>query len=277
MGKRAARIGDTHVCPKETPGTPPVPHLGGPVISGSLTVFIDGQPAARVGDLCTCVGEPDKITTGSTGVFIEGQPAARKGDSTAHGGKVTFGSMTVRIGEKKIPRVLQKIRELSPEEKARVINEAIERSIILLERKLELLEQNDFDTLEAFKRWFGREDEESRRLILEMMRKALDVSKKLSTDNFEEFVDEKEKRETCAIIYAEDSPCKVKVGDMFWKTGTEGEMLRSGTIIHELSHIESVGGTEDVIYGEKDCLELAIKDPAGALKNADSFEFFVIV
>jgi peptidyl-Lys metalloendopeptidase len=99
----------------------------------------------------------------------------------------------------------------------------------------------------------------------------------LSTKNFEEFVNEKEKRETCAIIYSDDSLYKVKVGDMFWKTGTEGEILRSGTIIHELSHFESIGGTEDVVYGEKDCLELAIKDPAGALKNADSFQFFVIV
>jgi len=27
----AARIGDMHTCPMVTPGTPPVPHVGGPL------------------------------------------------------------------------------------------------------------------------------------------------------------------------------------------------------------------------------------------------------
>lgn len=100
MSKPAARIGDMHVCPMVTPGTPPVPHVGGPVTGpGVPTVLIGNMPAAVMGDMCVCVGPPDTIVLGSTGVFIGGKPAARMGDMTAHGGTITLGCPTVLIGE----------------------------------------------------------------------------------------------------------------------------------------------------------------------------------
>jgi uncharacterized Zn-binding protein involved in type VI secretion len=100
MGKPAARVGDMHVCPMVTPGVPPVPHVGGPILPpGGVTVMIGGMPAARATDMCTCVGPPDLIALGSTGVFICGLPAARMGDITAHGGTITLGCPTVLIGE----------------------------------------------------------------------------------------------------------------------------------------------------------------------------------
>ncbi|WLD12917.1 PAAR domain-containing protein [Planctellipticum variicoloris] len=94
----AARVGDMHTCPMQTPGTPPIPHVGGPVVSCCATVLIGGQPAARVGDMLVCVGPPDSIAMGSMTVLIGGQPAARMGDTTAHGGSVTVGCPTVMIG-----------------------------------------------------------------------------------------------------------------------------------------------------------------------------------
>ena len=61
-GQPAARVGDMHTCPMQTPGTPPIPHVGGPILPpGGVTVLIGGQPAARVGDMATCVGPPDTI------------------------------------------------------------------------------------------------------------------------------------------------------------------------------------------------------------------------
>jgi uncharacterized Zn-binding protein involved in type VI secretion len=83
-----------------TPGTPPVPHVGGPVLpAGCPTVFIGGLPAARVTDMCTCVGPPDSIAKGSPTVFIGNLMAARLGDLTVHGGVITVGCPTVIIGE----------------------------------------------------------------------------------------------------------------------------------------------------------------------------------
>jgi uncharacterized Zn-binding protein involved in type VI secretion len=55
------------------------------------------MPAARVGDMCTCVGPPDSIVMGSTKVMIGGMPAARMGDQTAHGGVIVLGAPTVMI------------------------------------------------------------------------------------------------------------------------------------------------------------------------------------
>lgn len=99
MGQPAARVGDMHICPMVTPGVPPVPHVGGPVLPpGGITVLIGGQPAACVGDMCVCVGPPDSIVLGSMTVLIAGKPAARLGDMTAHGGSITLGLPTVLIG-----------------------------------------------------------------------------------------------------------------------------------------------------------------------------------
>ena len=92
----AARISDMHTCPMVT-GV--VPHVGGPVMPpGCNTVVIGGLPAARVGDMLTCVGSPDTIIKGSSTVMIGGMPAARMGDQTAHGGVIIIGAPTVMIG-----------------------------------------------------------------------------------------------------------------------------------------------------------------------------------
>ena len=92
----AARITDMHVCPLVTVL---VPHVGGPILPpGCPTVLIGGMPAARVGDMATCVGPPDVIAMGSMTVMIGGMPAARIGDLTAHGGTIILGCFTVMIG-----------------------------------------------------------------------------------------------------------------------------------------------------------------------------------
>jgi uncharacterized Zn-binding protein involved in type VI secretion len=94
----AARVSDMHVCPMVTPGVPPIPHVGGPILPpGVPVVLIGGLPAATVGNMCTCVGPPDTIVKGSMTVLIGGAPAARMGDTTAHGGTIVAGCPTVLI------------------------------------------------------------------------------------------------------------------------------------------------------------------------------------
>ena len=96
----AARIGDLHTCPMQTPAVPaPIPHVGGPIIGpGAPTVLIGGMPAACMGDNCVCVGPPDAIVKGSSSVLIGGKPAARMGDTCAHGGSIAIGFPMVQIG-----------------------------------------------------------------------------------------------------------------------------------------------------------------------------------
>ena len=92
----AARISDMHTCPMVNPG--PVPHVGGPLVTGCGTVLIGFMPAARVSDMAICTGPPDIVCMGSMTVIIGGMPAARLGDLTVHGGVVVAGCPTVIIG-----------------------------------------------------------------------------------------------------------------------------------------------------------------------------------
>ena len=95
----AARLTDMHVCPMVTPGVPPIPHVGGPIIGPCVpTVLIGMLPAATITDNCVCVGPPDAIVMGSMTVLIGGKPAARLGDTCAHGGSIVMGLPTVIIG-----------------------------------------------------------------------------------------------------------------------------------------------------------------------------------
>jgi uncharacterized Zn-binding protein involved in type VI secretion len=96
----AARVTDMHVCPMVTPGVPPIPHVGGPILPpGAPTVLIGFLPAATATGMAVCVGPPDLIAMGSAGVFINFLPAARMGDTCGHGGTIVLGEPTVMIGE----------------------------------------------------------------------------------------------------------------------------------------------------------------------------------
>lgn len=91
----AARVLDMHVCPLVNVL---VPHVGGPILPpGAVTVMIGGMPAARVGDLATCVGPPDVIVLGSFTTMFQGMPAAYMGSVTAHGGAVVMGCPMVMV------------------------------------------------------------------------------------------------------------------------------------------------------------------------------------
>lgn len=100
MGMPAARVGDMHVCPMVTPGVPPIPHVGGPILPpGQPTVLIGKMPAATLSGMCVCVGPPDTIIKGSATVLIGKMMAARLLDNTAHGGMIVGpGCPLVLIG-----------------------------------------------------------------------------------------------------------------------------------------------------------------------------------
>jgi uncharacterized Zn-binding protein involved in type VI secretion len=69
-GMPAWRAGeDFHACPLVN-GV--VPHVGGVVAMGSLTVLIGGAPAARMGDSIVEAGGPNLIAVGCPTVLIGG-------------------------------------------------------------------------------------------------------------------------------------------------------------------------------------------------------------
>ncbi|CAE6499738.1 unnamed protein product [Rhizoctonia solani] len=76
-----------------------------------------------------------------------------------------------------------------------------------------------------------------------------------------------------AYVFA-DQPLHVYLCSAFWQSTLTGTDSQGGTIIHELSHFTVNGGTTDVQYGTEGCLVLAKADPASAVMNADSHQYF---
>ena len=104
----AARLSDIGKGDPHAHGCPACPHaVQGPIVQGSTTVFINGLPAARVGDMgvsAACCG-PNmfELSAGSSTVFIDGKAAVRKDDAIkqcqSFTGKVINGSPDVKIGD----------------------------------------------------------------------------------------------------------------------------------------------------------------------------------
>lgn len=82
MGSPIARLGDTS-------------SHGGTIITAASRTYANGKPVARKGDLHSCPIEGHGVTpinSGSDSVIVEGQSAARIGDSVACGATIVSGS-----------------------------------------------------------------------------------------------------------------------------------------------------------------------------------------
>jgi peptidyl-Lys metalloendopeptidase len=82
------------------------------------------------------------------------------------------------------------------------------------------------------------------------------------------------KRGTFAFVYP-NQPYKIYLCGAFWTAPLTGTDSKGGTIIHEMSHFTVNGGTNDYAYGQTAAKRLAISNPAQAIFNADSHEYFV--
>jgi len=78
-----------------------------------------------------------------------------------------------------------------------------------------------------------------------------------------------------AYAYVRPSkPYEIYLGQAFWKAPLTGTDSQGGVIVHEMSHFYVVASTDDHVYGQPKCRELAKKDPDSAIGNADSHEYF---
>ncbi|HQV26789.1 MAG TPA: M35 family metallo-endopeptidase [Thermoflexales bacterium] len=92
-------------------------------------------------------------------------------------------------------------------------------------------------------------------------------------DNKPIVVDCKCRKSYYAYVYP-NQPYKIYVCNAFWSAPMTGTDSKAGTLIHEMSHFTVVAGTDDWAYGQTAAKSLASSDPAKALDNADSHEYF---
>ena len=71
-----------------------------------------------------------------------------------------------------------------------------------------------------------------------------------------------------------NQPYRIYLCNAFWAAPNTGTDSRAGTIVHELSHFTVLGGTSDFAYGQTAARRLAQQNPARAVQNADSHEYF---
>ncbi|MCD0257277.1 protease [Xanthomonas melonis] len=76
-----------------------------------------------------------------------------------------------------------------------------------------------------------------------------------------------------AYVYA-NAPYEIYVCNAFWSAATTGTDSKAGTLVHEMSHFTVVAGTQDRVYGQAGARNLARTNPAQAITNADSHEYF---
>lgn len=71
-----------------------------------------------------------------------------------------------------------------------------------------------------------------------------------------------------------DKPYNIHICNSFWNAPVTGTDSQAGTIIHEMSHFNSIAHTDDYVYGQEFAFNLAANNPAEAINNADNFEYF---
>ncbi|HEY0061130.1 MAG TPA: M35 family metallo-endopeptidase [Telluria sp.] len=76
-----------------------------------------------------------------------------------------------------------------------------------------------------------------------------------------------------AYVYP-TQPYRIYVCNAFWSAPMTGTDSKGGTLVHEMSHFNVVAATDDRAYGQSAAASLARSNPAGAVDNADSHEYF---
>lgn len=228
-------------------------------------------------------------------------------------GDSAFGSRGAPSFAKRAPIApsVRRVPGMSATQGECAIVKALQGAIALLEKRRVDLARWDPDTQENFSAWFGTEEIEAREVIDKRIGRALRTLRHLKVEDFVPIPKPKKRGKKRSIYDAEVADWQstfayvsrgytrtrlrataieiavIHVGPEF---ASADDTTRAGTIIHEVSHFVSVGNTDDVsatflgdprkpgerqMYGYTKAERLSLQSPAGALKNADNFEFFI--
>lgn len=158
-----------------------------------------------------------------------------------------------------------------------------------LKSALNFLRGNDSNSVQLVARWFGRSDQATVDQVVSVLSRTADWVGKVSLyclySNDGSLVEAVEAPDGSIVltdragkVFAYVDPgdlTKINLGLAFFSAPPTGEDGKLGAIIHEVTHFFLTGNTDDVRYGRQKCLQLAIDDPDSALKNADSYEYFI--
>lgn len=76
------------------------------------------------------------------------------------------------------------------------------------------------------------------------------------------------------VYPTQHDPYEVFLCDAFFSAPTSGTDSSAGTLVHEISHFNSLASTSDYVFGKSGAQALAISNPGQAIQNADNYEYF---
>jgi peptidyl-Lys metalloendopeptidase len=95
------------------------------------------------------------------------------------------------------------------------------------------------------------------------------------TVEFNCLCDDPDTDQTNIVAYVYKSrPYEINLCPIFWRLRRDGVGSKAGVLVHEMSHFSIVANADDHVYGQTAARDLARRDPAQAISNADSYELF---
>lgn len=189
-------------------------------------------------------------------------------------------------------RVRQKPNQICPGRDNNKFLKDLNAASKLLKAKKAELAKWDKAAKRNFKKWFGAypedagttskmTEEEARKVMQHRIDKMIELNNNLKVSDFKKARPEDLKAqgltpdEVYAYVYPGDKQHTVYIGKLYCSSPNSGGYSKASTLLHEMSHFEDIGGTEDHAYGPADCKDLAKNNPHDALYNADNFAFYM--
>ncbi len=132
-------------------------------------------------------------------------------------------------------------------------------------------EQSSMAQARRYKEWFGNYTQQAHSQAANNFSKIVEA---LATKQIIFNCSMEDCREGVFAYVYPSRPYEIFLCGAFWSADLTGTDSRAGTIVHELSHFNVVAGTDDNVYGQSGCRQLAIDSPEEAIANADSHEYF---
>jgi peptidyl-Lys metalloendopeptidase len=116
--------------------------------------------------------------------------------------------------------------------------------------------------------WFGTYSTARRDIVL-------DHFQKISSHSFTQYNYDCSCQDSGVYAYVyPDQFGTVYLCGAFWNAPLTGTDSKAGTLVHESSHFLDNGGTQDYVYGQQGCKDLAVSNPDHAVGNADTHEYY---
>lgn len=165
-------------------------------------------------------------------------------------------------------KVYRKVEKFNECNKKRISKIKKARQNALKSMRLEPPRNDD-----KLKRWFGRSNDNTE--MKSYTRKVKANMKEIENNMFKTNFDCTCKSGFFAYVYPGDVDMVIYLCSAMWKAAPKGIDSHAGVLVHEVSHFDSVAGTNDYVYGWDSAQSLANENPKKAQRNADNYEYFV--